>query len=92
MTAVSRTGDSPFAQWQLVDATFGTPNEDLQIGHRLTAADPRDVNWIVVRKTCELTVYESDRENWRRGLIVLRATAAGQVQLLLNVIEEGSAV
>lgn len=80
---------TPYAQYELVNVTFGDANENLDIRHSLKPPTPEHVLFQVVSSTAPVHVFRdisSGRKPWREGVIVLQADASDvSVTLLLMV-------
>lgn len=92
---VTRRGQ-PFAQYQYIDVEFNsTADANTEIRHALTAPDPEDIDFQVVRwnfssapATAPVVYRDSaaNRRVWSDGYIVLRCnTASASCTLLLTV-------
>jgi hypothetical protein len=85
-------GALPFEAYELVEAAFLEPNQDLRIPHTLTSDDPNDVVYLVLRQSGDGTVYDSrERPNglaWARGSVILRCNRAPQNVLLLLAVRK----
>lgn len=88
MTGVSRSGDSPFAQFELVEVVFTTSAVPTAISHHLIHVPPQEVRYLVVGQTAAGSVYESDRAEWSSNQLVLAASAPMIVTLLIVGVRE----
>lgn len=78
---------SPFADFEILEVTFGAANVDLDIRHHLSPKDAEGVGYLVLRADRATSIYDDHsgtRKPWTSAVITLRSSVAdAQVQLLL---------
>lgn len=80
---------APYAQYQIVDVTFGEAYADKEIRHSLQPPTPEHIDYTILRQAQAATVFHDmsgSRKAWREGVILLRSNVANaRVTLLLTV-------